>query len=290
MAPQPVTPRTDSEISPRQRVSKACDRCRMKKSKCDLSRPCGRCKQDDQPCNFEKPKIDKDKIHPKGYPEFLENQNRQLRHALENSYQLMLDAGVWEGPALEQASGGRPPINDILEGLGAQLERFEENPHLIREKEGNARKRQRKQSPDRTSSERGTFDSNTPSLGTYTSRGTSTAPEEFIPQEFPVGQVHPVRPMNIFPNTPRDPSATSYTNPESVPFGRVTEQQAPSAWAPEQTYLYDPPVGSTYIPSGEPDLTPTSDEFYVPHNLTDYGDYGNGYGNYYYDYQPHGPP
>ena len=33
MAPQPATPRTDSEISPRQRVSKACDRCRMKKSK-----------------------------------------------------------------------------------------------------------------------------------------------------------------------------------------------------------------------------------------------------------------
>ncbi|KAI4219937.1 MAG: hypothetical protein L6R36_007979 [Xanthoria steineri] len=290
MAPQPATPRTDSEISPRQRVSKACDRCRMKKSKCDLSRPCGRCKQDDQPCNFEKPKIDKEKIHPKGYPEFLENQNRQLRHALEHSYQLMFDAGVWKGPALEPAPGGRPPINEILKGLGAQLERFEGHPQFIQEEEGNARKRQRNQSTDRTSSERGTFNSNTPSLGTYTSRGTSTSPEELMPPEFPVGPTHPVPPMDPFPNTSQDPSSGLYANPDSVPFGQAAESQVQSGWAPEQSHLYDPPVGSTYIPSGEPDLTPTSDDYYIPHNLTDYSGYGNGYGNYYYDYQSHGPP
>lgn len=45
-----ASPQHDGGI--RKRVVKACDRCRLKKSKCDGSNPCTRCKQDNAICQF----------------------------------------------------------------------------------------------------------------------------------------------------------------------------------------------------------------------------------------------
>lgn len=50
----------------RKRVCKACDRCRLKKSKCDGSSPCSRCKSDNAICVFGERKKSHDKIYPKG--------------------------------------------------------------------------------------------------------------------------------------------------------------------------------------------------------------------------------
>ena len=63
MSPTPMSPinrlahpeRTSSQDSTdgiRKRVCKACDRCRLKKSKCDGSSPCSRCKADNAICVF----------------------------------------------------------------------------------------------------------------------------------------------------------------------------------------------------------------------------------------------
>lgn len=63
MSPTPMSPvnrlshpeRTTSQDSTdgiRKRVCKACDRCRLKKSKCDGSSPCSRCKADNAICVF----------------------------------------------------------------------------------------------------------------------------------------------------------------------------------------------------------------------------------------------
>lgn len=57
---------TDSD-SIRKRVGKACDRCRLKKSKCDGSSPCSRCKADNAICVFGERKKSHDKVYPKGY-------------------------------------------------------------------------------------------------------------------------------------------------------------------------------------------------------------------------------
>ncbi|KAK6359585.1 Fluconazole resistance protein 1 [Orbilia brochopaga] len=66
----------------RKRVGKACDRCRLKKSKCDGALPCQRCIADDQICVFSERKRSKDKTYPKGYVELLESRNQVLAEAL----------------------------------------------------------------------------------------------------------------------------------------------------------------------------------------------------------------
>ncbi|KAF3154254.1 Fluconazole resistance protein 1 [Orbilia oligospora] len=68
--------------SSRKRVGKACDRCRLKKSKCDGALPCQRCIADDQICVFSERKRSKDKTYPKGYVELLESRNQVLAEAL----------------------------------------------------------------------------------------------------------------------------------------------------------------------------------------------------------------
>lgn len=51
----------------RKRVGKACDRCRLKKSKCDGSTPCSRCRIDNAICVFGERKKSHDKVYPKGF-------------------------------------------------------------------------------------------------------------------------------------------------------------------------------------------------------------------------------
>lgn len=72
-----TTPESDEEIMPhrrsssgldsvRKRVNKACDRCRLKKSKCDGNRPCNRCKADNAICQFGERKRHGDRNFAKG--------------------------------------------------------------------------------------------------------------------------------------------------------------------------------------------------------------------------------
>jgi len=52
----------------RRRVPQACDRCRVKKGKCDGKKPvCTRCALDGQMCMFSERKFSKDRVIPKGY-------------------------------------------------------------------------------------------------------------------------------------------------------------------------------------------------------------------------------
>ncbi|RCK64368.1 Fluconazole resistance protein 1 [Candida viswanathii] len=60
------------QLLKKKRVGKACDSCRIKKTKCDGKKPCNRCILDNKICVFTEKKKPKEKKHPLGYVELLE--------------------------------------------------------------------------------------------------------------------------------------------------------------------------------------------------------------------------
>ncbi|KAG7192816.1 Fluconazole resistance protein 1 [Scheffersomyces spartinae] len=66
-----------------ERVVRACDSCRIKKTKCNGLKPCSRCIQDNKICVFSEKKKLKEKTHPSGYVELLETRLDLVTKALE---------------------------------------------------------------------------------------------------------------------------------------------------------------------------------------------------------------
>ncbi|OBA20967.1 hypothetical protein METBIDRAFT_11563 [Metschnikowia bicuspidata var. bicuspidata NRRL YB-4993] len=67
----------------KKRVGKACDLCRIKKTKCDGKKPCTRCVADNQLCAFSEKRKPKEKAHPAGYIELLEARIDFLTRSLQ---------------------------------------------------------------------------------------------------------------------------------------------------------------------------------------------------------------
>lgn len=122
----------------RKRCDKACDRCRLRKCKCDGSSPCSRCKKDDKICtssyvsisrrstvvprvrfpliNFSLEKKSLSKIHPEGYVELLERQHERLARGLQDLYHRSVQMNCWDGPRLHKKNQ-RPLIHDLISAL-----------------------------------------------------------------------------------------------------------------------------------------------------------------------------
>lgn len=73
----------DDHLHRKKRVGRACDLCRIKKTKCDGVKPCTRCVQDNKICVFSEKKKQKDKSHPSGYVELLETRLDLLTKSME---------------------------------------------------------------------------------------------------------------------------------------------------------------------------------------------------------------
>ncbi|KAH2978234.1 hypothetical protein KXW58_004937 [Aspergillus fumigatus] len=121
----------------RKRVCKACDRCRLKKSKCDGAVPCGRCRTDNAICTFGERKKAHDKVYPLGYVEMLEQQQAWLVYGLQELYRRSSEGECWSGEPLKCEANGHPLTHDLLMRLGAldqtKGERFEENTEVMQQ-------------------------------------------------------------------------------------------------------------------------------------------------------------
>jgi hypothetical protein len=184
----------------RKRVCKACDRCRLKKSKCDGASPCSRCKADNAICVFGERKKSQDKVYPKGYVEMLEQQQAQLVAGLRELYSRLQHNQGWPGQPLREGPGGHPLTHDILERLellhspsenGNNDEGFEEDcsrmQHKLLERGAPLSRRRGSVSSD---SEHG----HTPSPSSYT--GTPTTRQLNFIDPFPRNNAPPTPPMH----------------------------------------------------------------------------------------------
>ncbi|KAL6233517.1 hypothetical protein BDW75DRAFT_187724 [Aspergillus navahoensis] len=133
----PSSENSHSDSGVRKRVCKACDRCRLKKSKCDGAKPCGRCRADNTLCVFGERKKAHDKVYPKGYVEMLEQQQAWLVNGLQELYRRLVNSDGWEGEPLKCEANGQPLTHDLLTQLGAldtsKHERFEEHAEVMQQ-------------------------------------------------------------------------------------------------------------------------------------------------------------
>ncbi|PWY90141.1 hypothetical protein BO70DRAFT_368701 [Aspergillus heteromorphus CBS 117.55] len=111
----------------RKHVLKACDRCRVKKTKCDGKQPCNRCSAYNHPCLFRERKATQTKVYSRGFVEMLESHHSLVVKALQRLYKLCVDKEGFPGEPLAEGSDGHPLTHTILDRLGL-IKQAEENP------------------------------------------------------------------------------------------------------------------------------------------------------------------
>lgn len=107
----------------KKRAGKACDSCRIKKTKCDGRKPCLRCIADNRICAYSD-KRKKEKSHPPGYVELLETRVELLTRLLEQIVRLLEPHFPWLSQLMEKAKHEEMehsvPINDVVNHLIAE--------------------------------------------------------------------------------------------------------------------------------------------------------------------------
>ncbi|KAE8150891.1 hypothetical protein BDV25DRAFT_153638 [Aspergillus avenaceus] len=111
----------------RKHVLKACDRCRVKKTKCDGKQPCNRCSAYNHPCLFRERKATQTKVYSRGFVEMLESHHALVVKALQKLYKLCLNKDGFPGDPLKESPDGYPLTHAILDRLGL-IKQAEENP------------------------------------------------------------------------------------------------------------------------------------------------------------------
>ncbi|KAK9240512.1 hypothetical protein V1525DRAFT_207832 [Lipomyces kononenkoae] len=106
------------EYSTRKRVGKACDSCRIKKSKCDGRKPCSRCIMDDKICTFAERKKSKEKVYSSRYVELLENRIEILQNGMA---ELIRRVNRGDDISGLLSKSGHISINKALEELTSEV-------------------------------------------------------------------------------------------------------------------------------------------------------------------------
>ncbi|OAP63633.1 hypothetical protein AYL99_02860 [Fonsecaea erecta] len=109
---------TDQQtVRTRPRVSRACERCRVKKAKCDGEKPCRRCNLDQAPCSYKlRRKTDSASTNQR-YTNLLIQHQEALTAGVVELYGRLVRGQRWDGAPVEEVNGS-PSVHEILERLG----------------------------------------------------------------------------------------------------------------------------------------------------------------------------
>ncbi|KAL4909791.1 hypothetical protein BDW74DRAFT_44082 [Aspergillus multicolor] len=114
----------------RKHVLKACDHCRVKKTKCDGKQPCSRCSSYNRPCLFRERKATQTKVYSRGFVEMLESNHALVVKALQRLYKLCASKEGFPGEPLVETPDGYPLTHAILDRLGL-IKQAEESSHEV---------------------------------------------------------------------------------------------------------------------------------------------------------------
>lgn len=108
----------------KKRVGKACDNCRLRKTKCNGKKPCDKCLLDNKLCTFSERRREKEKHYPPGYLDLLETRCNLLSKSIVKLVDLSLtghDMKLFFGNVKYQNDGNdedpKVNINKIIECL-----------------------------------------------------------------------------------------------------------------------------------------------------------------------------
>ena len=269
----------DEETSTRKRVCKACDRCRLKKSKVSISRtrhflpgssnPCsamGRVRVTDASQITPSVCLESGRSHttrsiPKGgwfyyvsdrscssfclsYVEMLEQQQDKLVNALQELYDRNLKRKAWTGPPLNKTSKGIPLTHDILNALGM----------LKLDDQGNCERFE--ENPDVLRNkmiikEEDAYPTPTMIQGEYTPFGDNFEPYASMPfsgEKGPPGPRYTLTPPMQSPEADMAmnfPESSSMNVGTGISLGPTSLQQPSQAWTPTGS-RYGPEMEYTY--------------------------------------------
>ncbi|SCO92537.1 related to zinc cluster transcription factor [Fusarium oxysporum] len=99
------------------RTRKACERCRMRKTKCDGNFPCKRCKDDGLICTATVKKKARYKKPPPAYAEALENTQLVLIATVHKLYSMVRNNEPWRVDEPELNDQGQPVVHSIAQKL-----------------------------------------------------------------------------------------------------------------------------------------------------------------------------
>ncbi|EXJ88276.1 hypothetical protein A1O1_05206 [Capronia coronata CBS 617.96] len=101
----------------RPRVSRACERCRVKKAKCDGEKPCKRCNLDKAVCSYKVRRRTESGGSNQRYAGLLIQHHAALTAGLIELYTRIIKGQPWEGSPVDELNGS-PSVHCILERLG----------------------------------------------------------------------------------------------------------------------------------------------------------------------------
>ncbi|KIW87630.1 uncharacterized protein Z519_11604 [Cladophialophora bantiana CBS 173.52] len=104
-------------VKSRPRVSRACERCRVKKAKCDGEKPCRRCDLDKAPCSYKIRRKTESSSTNQRYTNLLLQHQEALTAGVVELYKRLVRGQRWDGAPIEEVNGS-PSVHSILERVG----------------------------------------------------------------------------------------------------------------------------------------------------------------------------